>query len=294
MALCKALLALSSVLLLYIVFPVVVGANKVVHFPDEELASEYVFPIFDNPQAVMDRNVSLAKRFEFFLSTGFRIDEPLYHILNFSGGANFYWNEFSGLGVSGLFFMPGLSPTGRKLQTQGVRVKKKPKRTLPIGSEQAELDRRREDISSPDSLTNRQEKIIYFDPLLAPHPFFATFLNYYFSPLYGKVSVTKKMVFNFSLYTFSGLGVMGFKHGSSTLIMNPAGQIGIGQKSYINKWMAFNVGMSLVIYRGPNPISSVIVRDDTQPAIRQGPAYSQFRKTIFVRFLVQVGWVFLI
>ena len=91
--------------------------------------------------------------------------------------------------------------TGYKLQTSGIDVKKKSER-----------------------------KKVYFDPLLAPHPLFAGFLNYYFTPLYGKISITKKAVFNFSLYSFAGAGVIAFKHGSSDLVMDPAGHIGIGQK----------------------------------------------------------------
>ena len=81
-----------------------------IQFPDEELASEYVLPVFDRPQAVLNRNVSLTKRFEFLIAAGLRIDEPLYHVLGLSSAVVFHWSEFSGLGISGLFFMPGLSP----------------------------------------------------------------------------------------------------------------------------------------------------------------------------------------
>ena len=239
-----------------------------IQFPDEELASEYVLPVFDRPQAVLDRNVSLTKRFEFLLSTGLRVDEPLYHVLGLSGSMVFHWSEFSGLGISGLFFMPGLSPTGYKLQTKGIDVEKK-------------VD------------DKSVKKKVYFDPLLAPHPLFASFLNYYFTPLYGKVSITKKVVFNFNLYSFIGAGVIAFKHGSSNLVMDPAGHIGIGQKSYFNRHIALTVGMNLMFYRGPNPISPLLMKNNiTEERVR--PKFDQFKKAIFVRFLVRAGLAFLI
>ena len=278
----------QAALIVYCFFVSAVSA-KVIHFPDEELAAEYVFPVFDNPQAVLNRNISLSKRLELALSAGLRVDEPLYHILNFSGRAVFYWNEFSGLGAAGLFFMPGLSPTGKKLRTEGVRVKKKPRRKLeqdnPPPADSGDFN------SNPQS--DSRHKDVFFDPLLAPQPLFASFVNYYFSPWYGKVSVTKKVVFNFNLYSFAGGGVMGFRHGPSELVISPAGQVGLGQKSYLNKWLAVDMGMSLMIYRGPNPISPLIVRDHTQSSPLR-PPYKQFKKTIFVRFLVQAGLVILI
>ncbi len=247
--------------------------SAMVHFPDEELASEYVFPIFDNPQAVLDRNVSLTKRFEWMVMAGLRIDEPLYHSLGLSSSVAFYWNEFSGIGVSGLFFMPGLSPTGKKLQATGIEVKKKTthKETQEIVT---------------------TSKVIFFDALLAPRPLFGAFANYYFSPLYGKISVTKTIVFNFSLYSFFGLGMIAFRH-NSEMVMNPAGHLGIGQKIYFNRWVGFNVGIDLLSYRGPNPISKSVVRTNNES---RGAAlqYSQFKKDIFIRFLVRAGLVILL
>ena len=252
---------LSQVLLIQLCLLALPNASaKVIQFPDEELASEYVLPVFAKKQVVLDRNVRLTKRFEFSANTGLRMDEPLHHVLGFSGSVAFYWSEFSGLGVSGLFFMPGLSPTGMKLQTEGIDIKKK-----------------------------SVIKKVFFEPLLAPRPMFATFVDYHFSPFYGKVSITKKAVFNFALYSFFGLGAIAFQHGAAQLVMNPIARIGIGQKSYFNSHLAFKIGMDFIVYRGPNPISPLIMRASKESP-RMRPEFNQFKRSIFVRFLVHAGF----
>ena len=150
---------------------------NVIRFPEKELAEEYVFPIFKDPQAVLNRNVTLGQRVEIKLFGFFRPDEPFYFPLGGLANLSFYLSESHGIGLSTLFFYPGLNSRGEEMKTQGHGIK-----------------------------NEKGEPVSYFDASLAPVPFLGGFLNYYFSPLYGKISLTKKTVFNFAFYSFLGLG----------------------------------------------------------------------------------------
>lgn len=244
-----------------VLFSPILGAN-VIRFPEKELASEYVFPVFKNPHAVRNRNVTLYKRLEIKLSGLFRTDEPVYAPLSALGSLSFYWNESHGIGIAGLFFTPGLNSKGKEMKTRGVSNSKG-----EVGS--------------------------YFDASLAPAPFLAGFLNYQFSPLYGKISLTKTKVFNFALYSFLGLGTVALKHGANALYIVPATNFGIGQKIYFGSYFALDVGIDFLVYRGPNFVSRKLQwKPGSNPPVR--PAYSSFEKDIFLRFLARAGIVILI
>ncbi len=238
----------------------------VIEFPDQELAREYVLPVFSKKRALIDRNVSLSNRFEFRTTVGFRTDEPIYHFLSLLSSFSFYWNESNGIGLTGLYFFPGLSHSGQKLENEGVQIERADKKTVTQ---------------------------FYFKSGSAPYPVFAGFLTYQFTPLYGKISITKTLVFNLSLYSSIGLGGIGFKYGSGPLKVSPASQIGIGQKFYFNPYVALDGGIDLMVYLGPNPISPNLKYQPGQakPSL---PKYEQFRKDIFVRFLARIGIVFLL
>ena len=242
-------------LLVFISVPI---QAAVIQFPDQELASEYVFPIFKNPKAVLNRDVTLSKRFELRLSGALRTDEPFYNPLSVLASLSFYWNESHGIGASGMFFLPGLSNTGTNLKNVGVQ----------------KLDSKTIDF--------------YFDASLAPHPLIGGFLNYQFSPMYGKISITKKVVFNFALYSFFGLGALGLKHGTKPVIMIPASHFGIGQRFYFNRYFALDGGIDFLVYWGPNPVLGKIKRTLSQNAPPR-PAYSEFKKDVFLRFLARIG-----
>ena len=158
----------------------------------------------------------------------------------------------------GLFFVPGLSNTGLALKNKGVRNRK----------EQGDF---------------------YLDMDLSPRPLLGAFLNYQFSPLYGKISITKTFNLNFAIYSFLGFGVMGLDHGNQEpLIITPAGHFGIGQRFYLNSYLALSAGMDFLIYRGPNPVSNKVKwrADENRPP---RPAYNEFEKDVFFRFLARAG-----
>ena len=235
--------------------------SAVIRFPEQELASEYVFPVFKNPKAVLNRNVTLSKRFEFRVSSVFRTDEPFYNRFSLLASLSFYWSESHGIGVSGLYFFPGLSSTGTQLKERGVKDK-------------------------------RTKEVEYFDANLAPYPFLGGFLNYQFSPLYGKISITKTLVFNFSVYSFFGLGVLGLKHGASIIRVVPASHFGVGQRLYFGRYFAIDIGIGFLVYFGPNPADKAIKWTASENTPRR-PSYNTFEKDIFFRFLPRGGMTLL-
>lgn len=70
-------------------FPVF-GQAEVIQFPTEELATESVMPVFDQPAVVRNRVVELAKRFEVGILMGYALTEPFYNPLQL--GATFTYH----------------------------------------------------------------------------------------------------------------------------------------------------------------------------------------------------------
>jgi len=282
------MLIVRVLLLLLFCVPWAVWAK--ISFPNQELASEYVFPVFDETRTVLNRNVSLARRFMLQASWVYLTDEPIYTPWAMTGSLTFYWSEYSGIGVSGLYFVPGVLSSIHNLRTEGASVKR-------IHIDQTKADSR----GGNDGASGAQKEtvttgLIYFDVGLAPHAVFAAFLDYHFSPFYGKISFTKTMVGNFSLYAFGGMGVVGFRHGArSNISVDVAGHAGLGQRIYINRYVAVEAGVNMLVYRGYNPIREMLKwqENESRPA---RPPLSEFakNKVIFVRFLTSLGMIFLL
>ena len=185
-----------------------------IRFPEEELASESVLPLFDPVRTVLNRNILLSKRFEVGASASFGLDEPFYFPVHIMGQVSFYLSEIHGLSISGTYFLPFRSSTGNAL---------KDGRGLAEGKT--------------------------FNVLALPYPQMMGFLNYQYVPYYGKISLTKKGVLNLSIYGFAGPGIMVFSDGTKQV----AGTVGVGQKLYFNKWIALRGDVGFYGYYGPVP-----------------------------------------
>ena len=194
-----------------------------IRFPDEELASESVLPLVDlnPPQMVLNRRVPLKYRVEMGLGGAFGLDEPFYFPFYGSGILGFHITETHSVHFIGTYFPPLLSNDGKILSEQGV-------------ARQTETG---------------EEETWYLKALNAPHPQMMVFLNYQYSPSYGKISLTKSGVMNMSLYGFAGPGFLVFDQGNRTW----AGNIGIGQKLYFNRWLGIRGDLGFYGYFGPAP-----------------------------------------
>ena len=183
-----------------------------ISFPDEELATESVLPLVDSQTMVLNRSVSLKKRVELSANLGVGLDEPFYFSLYPQGSLGFHFTEVHSVSLLGVFYPPLLSATGRQLE-QG------------------------------EGLSNNKT----FDATKVPYPQMSVFLNYQYTPFYGKLSFSKGLNLNLSLYGFTGLGFVV----SSQNDRLPAFNFGLGQKLYITKWLGLRADLAFYGYYGP-------------------------------------------
>ena len=247
--------------------------SATIKFPETELPSEYALPYFKKQRAVLNRNVSLARRMVFSSSYVLRTDEPFFYPHSFQGSIAFYWSESHGIGVSTLFF-PFFVSNNRLLLGQAGRTLREKGTEVRISGQ-------------------KSEEGSLFDFSKAPAPFVGFFMNYYFSPFYGKLSLSKTLAFNFSLYSVLGLGVINFKQYNTVrpLLIMPAGYIGLGQRFYFNRWLALNGGADFLMYKGFNVVNEKIkIRRGSNFASLGPPDPKEFKQNIFFRILVHIGF----
>ena len=183
-----------------------------VHFPDEELASESVLPFVETSEVVLNRNVSLKFRKELSLSLGVGLDEPFYFKFYPMPAVTFFLTEIHAVSLMGAYFYPKLSAGGVEL---------------------------REGKGLIEGRT--------FDALKAPYPQYSIFLNYQYTPYYGKISLAKSWVLNLSIYAFTGVGLVVSNQNNQF----PAFNFGFGKKLYFNKMLGMKTSLAFYSYYGP-------------------------------------------
>ena len=227
-----------------------------IRFPDEELSSESVLPLMEPPRMVLNRNVPLKFRIETGLLAGFRLDEPFYQRLFGSGLLGFHIGEEHAFYLKGTYFLPGLSGDGQNF------AKGDPKKN--------------------GTWNNKK-----YDPSRIPYPQMAVFLNYQYSPFYGKISLTKRWVMNLSIYGFAGPGLLIFDGNARTVI----GNFGIGQKLYFNKWFGLRGDLNFYGYYGPAP-ARIDLKENMVKVLNQDISAEQ--KTLIFNTVAHLGLIFLI
>lgn len=185
---------------------------ETIRFPEEELATESVLPIFDKPMSVKNRTVQSAKRFELGLMGGMALNEPFASPFSVGGEVSYHLDEEQAINVYGTYFMGG--------NTRYVEQ---------INQEAA--------LNSINGL-NLQH---------APDPKYIGLVSYQYTAFYGKLSLTKNYVMNLSTYALGGLG--GFQIGDS---LNPLVSIGFGQKFHFTPNFALRFDLRMLIYQGPD------------------------------------------
>lgn len=70
-----------------------------VEVPVDELAQESVYPIFDNPVSVKNRNIQDSGTFDVGFFGGLALTEPIYNTTKFGIAANYHLNETHSIGV---------------------------------------------------------------------------------------------------------------------------------------------------------------------------------------------------
>ncbi len=147
-----------------------------IQFPDEELATESVLPIFDQPQAVKNRLVPLANRFEVGGGLSYDLVEPFFGPYGFNINASYNFTEEHGINVFYNSYLQG-------------------------------------NTSYVDQLNNIPNTSSKFNLQNAPAPKSLFLIDYQYTGFYGKLSLAKDFVMNLSLFGLLGAG--GFQIGDS-------------------------------------------------------------------------------
>ena len=199
---------------------------ETIEFPDEEIATETVLPVFDRVETVKNRNIQLAKRFELGLTMGLALNQAYYNQLNFGGMLNYHLTESHAVNLVGIFHIDGLSPYGNDLK-QG------------------------KGLSGGDT----------FDPSLAPHPQTMILANWQFTAYYGKISITKQAVMNLDLFGVLGVGYVSMRGTGS-----PALNLGFGQNFYFSNHLSLRLDLRMDIFQGPDPTTKQLNTGTTAPS----------------------------
>jgi outer membrane beta-barrel protein len=101
---------------------------EVIEFPQDELATESVYPKFDHPVSVMQRNVVTANRFDVGAYLGWNTTEPVYNQSKFGVNLGYDWSEDSAISINYAQWMGGLNSTyASAYQTQSLDFSRAPK-----------------------------------------------------------------------------------------------------------------------------------------------------------------------
>jgi outer membrane beta-barrel protein len=142
-----------------------------VEFPEEELATESVLPVFDQPSTVKKRNVSTAKRLELGGFIGAGLNEAFFDLTLFGLNVGYHFTEMSGV----QFLFSAISAKSSQFVPQ-------------LNS-----------LGTPSTRLNLQ---------YLPQPKWYSLIAYEFTPYYGKLSITKQTVINQSIYITGGVGMV--------------------------------------------------------------------------------------
>jgi len=87
-----------------------------VDVPEDELAQETVYPVFDNPVSVKSRNVRDSETFDLGFFGGLALTEPIYNTTKFGVTTMYHFNEVHALGISYTKNSSGLSRDAQGLK----------------------------------------------------------------------------------------------------------------------------------------------------------------------------------
>lgn len=125
-----------------------------------------------------------------------------------------------------------------------------------------------------------------FDASRAPAPEYFVLANYQYTTYYGKISISKTRALNLSVYGLGGLGMV-----SWTDSVEPAVNVGIGQKLYFNPRFALRTDLQLTSYMGPDPTAP---KGGNLEAGGPQLGSGDFDSTLYFRSFLMIGMVILL
>lgn len=228
-------------------------AAEVVELPTEELAQESVYPVFDKPVSVKNRNVTTAGRFELGGYYGNALTEPIFNVSKIGFAGYYHWSEEHAIG---LFFesnMSGLSKYGEQLKdvpgASGGNVK--------------------------------------LDFTRAPAPETTLMVDYNFKAFYGKMSLSKSMVFNLSTFGSASAGFVKYQNKSY-----PGLAAGLGQKYYLGRKFSIRWDLRMFINNAPVPFYQATGPYTLNPG-GTAPPFDQFSERMTYTTNLDVGLAYM-
>lgn len=207
---------------LFIIASSVTAHAVKIEFPEEELAQESVYPVFDTPVAVKSKNVVTSKHFEASIFTGWTLNDAIVDPLNFGGTVTYHLNDIHAIELYATFFSASVSSYGEQLQAGA-------------GFNLRSIDQ-------------------------VPKPSMAFMGSYQITPWYGKISLTKQTVWNMMIYGIGGVGLITFDNsdlingtyngGDSSILFDA----GLGLKVYFTNKLSLITDLRYLFYQGPNPV----------------------------------------
>ncbi len=110
------MLQLISKTFLVWIFAVSAMAEENVNVPTDELTQETVYPVFDNPVSVKNRNIQDSGVMDIGIFGGLAITEPISNTSKFGIAANYHFNEVHSLGL-----LYAKNNTGLSKDAQGLK-----------------------------------------------------------------------------------------------------------------------------------------------------------------------------
>jgi len=224
-------------------------AAEVVELPQEELAQESVYPVFDKPVSVKNRNILTSGKFEVGGYYGNAMTEPIFNVSKIGFAGYYHWSEEHAIGGFFETNLSGLSKYGEQLK----------------------------------SVASTNGSTIRLDFTRAPAPQSTMMADYNFKAFYGKMSLSKRIVFN--LATFGSLAAGLVKYTNKAY---PGIALGLGQKYYMTKQLSLRVDLRMFMNNAPVPFfagNGTVSLDPTRTA----PNYDQFDERLTYTTNLDVG-----
>ncbi len=211
-----------------------------VELPEEELAKETVVPRFDNSTTVKSRNVILDRKIELGVYYGWNFAEAIENQSKLGFNLGYHWNETSALFLNYALWQAGLN-------------------TL---------------------YTSTLQQLYQLDFTRAPQLQSSAWLNYEWDVFYGKISFTKQVVTNMSMYPIFGAGMTTYTNKSY-----PGVTAGIGTKFYFSSRWALRADFKLQYSGQPSPFLG-------NNALKTGtavPSQNSFQDTYAIGSIFDIG-----
>lgn len=224
-------------------------AEVKISFPEEELATESVLPVFEEKIAVKNRKVNHKGRLEINFMAGMVTSEPIYNPFNFGASLTYHFDNTQAVHIMGTMFSDGLSSSGEDL---------------------------RNNVLSEDDGTISDRR---FDAMKAPHKQWLLAAHYQYTAYYGKISITRDNIMHLTLSGLLGGGVYNMDD-----LMVPTVNVGFSQRLYFNSWLALRMDILFSIYNGPDIMSAGVLRpeDPGKPDADEFDKSIQFDSNIYM------------